>query len=75
MSAFNVAVSRALRGYMADHDVTQQAVATLLERSQGYVSHRLSNRVALSLDIVDAVAVLTHESPNRLLARLAKPQR
>lgn len=75
MSDFNAEVSQALRDYMADHEVSQERAAGRLGRSQGYVSHRTSGKNALSLDIVEAVAVLTSTSPRELLAFLAGPSR
>lgn len=55
---------------MTDNGVTQEQVAKLLDRSQGYVSHRTTGKHALSTDIIDAVAVLSGTSQRALMTKL-----
>lgn len=72
MNTLNQAVSAAVRDIMADHGITQQQVADLLGRSQAYVSHRLIGRRELSLDIVQAVANLSHMSPRAVMVEVSE---
>jgi transcriptional regulator with XRE-family HTH domain len=72
VDAFTLALSRALRDYMTDTGVTQEQVAKLLDRSQGYVSHRTTGKQALSTDIIDAVAVLSSTSQRALMTTLVE---
>lgn len=72
MDTLNQAVSAAVRDIMADHGITQQQVADTLGRSQAYVSHRLIGRRELSLDIVQAVANLTHMSPRAVMVEVSE---
>jgi antitoxin component HigA of HigAB toxin-antitoxin module len=64
----NDALTAALRAFMTDHGITQQAVALHLDRSKDYVSGRLSGRHALSVDIVTAVAQLAGLSDHAVMA-------
>lgn len=68
VDTLDAALSAALRDFMDDRGVTQRAVALLLDRSADYVSTRLSNRRALSIDIVTAVARLAGVSDRALMA-------
>ena|SRR5687767_2109239 len=72
VDTLNQAVSAAVRDIMADHGITQQQVADLLGRSQAYVSHRLIGRRELSLDIVQAVANLSHMSPRAVMVEVSE---
>src|SRR5690606_19673205 len=62
--------SLALRDYMKAHELTVEQVAEAAGRSPGYVSHRTTGRAPLSLDIVLAVAELTHISERALMIDL-----
>jgi transcriptional regulator with XRE-family HTH domain len=64
-------VARALQDFMRERDITQNQVAEFLGRSQGYVSHRTNGREALTVDIIGAVAVLAHLTPDALTLELA----
>jgi transcriptional regulator with XRE-family HTH domain len=72
VDTLNEAVSTAVRDIMADHGTTQQQVASLLGRSQSYVSHRLIGRRELSLDIVQAVANLAHMTPRAVMVEVSE---
>ncbi|MCL1871034.1 MAG: hypothetical protein FWF90_11555 [Promicromonosporaceae bacterium] len=67
---FNLELSRALRAFMDDHDITLVAVATYLGRTHGYVSQRTTGQGALPADIIGAVAVLAQLSPRSLMVEL-----
>jgi len=69
---FNRRLSDALKDVMAEHDINQTAVARLLDRSQGYVSHRVNCRANLSADIIGGVAHLAHISGPAMLAELTE---
>lgn len=66
----NARVLSALRAYMDDHEIFQADVARTLGRSESYVSGRMSGRLDLSLDILNAVADLSRVSPYALMAEL-----
>lgn len=71
-------VVAALRAYMDDHGVNQADVSRRLSRSESYVSARMGGKLDLSLDIMSAVAEMTHVSPYALMAELTtrmSPQR
>lgn len=72
MDDFNAQLSQALVDYMAEHGVTQTAVAEAIGRSQGYVWGRLSGTYNLSVDIIGAVASLSHISPRALMVELTE---
>ena len=57
---------------MKDHDITQEQVALVLDRSQGYVSHRTNGREALTVDIIGVVADLAHLTPDALNLELSQ---
>lgn len=67
----NARLSAALLEYMEERGVSQVQVAQVLNRSNAYVWGRLTGRHSLSVDIIGAVAVLTHEPADRLTAQLA----
>lgn len=69
-SNLNDRVVAALRAYMDDHGVNQADVARRLGRSESYVSARMNGKLDLSLDIMSAVAEMTHLSPNALMAEV-----
>lgn len=66
MDDFNAQITRVLRDYMRENNVTQEKVADYLNRSQNYVSGRLNGRLDLSVDILGAVAALTGVSAGGL---------
>lgn len=67
---FNGAMSRALVDFMREHGVTQVQVADALDRSQSYVSGRLTGVHDLSVDIIAAVAGLARMSARSLWMEL-----
>lgn len=70
VNEMNRRVVAALLAFMADHGVSQADVARRLGRSESYVSGRLTGKLDLSLDIMNAVAELTHISGYALMAEL-----
>lgn len=67
----NERLSAALLQYMEEHDVSQVQVAQFLNRSNAYVWGRLTGRHSLSVDIIAAVATLSHVPPDQLTGQLA----
>lgn len=70
MEDFNRAMSEALKAFMLEHGVSQTQIAARLDRAQSYVSGRLNGAHDLSLDIINAVAVLAHITPDALWVEL-----
>ena len=68
-------LSSALRDVMVEHDVTLDQVAGVLGRSRGYVSERTTGVRELSLDIVVAVAHLTHLSEHAIMLEVTERAR
>jgi len=68
--SFNLDVSRALLDIVQEHGVTQTDIALILDRSQGYVSHRLTGKNALSVDIIEGAADLIGLSPHALVMEM-----
>lgn len=66
--------SRALGGHLADvmseRGITQVMVARELDRTQGYVSHRLNGRRAPETDLIVAIARLVGLTPRGLMAEV-----
>lgn len=75
MTDFNAQVSSALIAFMQEHGVTQTRVGELLGRSQSYVSHRLTGKNDLSVDIIGAVAELAGVTPIYLVDQLVRTVR
>ena len=57
---------------MDERGITQTQVADVLDRSQGYVSHRLTGKNDLSMDIIVAVAQLSGLAPRALMVELTE---
>lgn len=71
-ASFGFQVSTVLRDLMRERGITQQDVADVLGRSQGYVSQRTNGREVLGLDIIQAVAHLAHLTPRALMVELTE---
>jgi transcriptional regulator with XRE-family HTH domain len=67
-SPFSKRFASALRGYMREHDIQQDDVAELLNRSTGYVSEHLGGKRSVDMNMVDAVAQLAGLEGTQLLA-------
>lgn len=74
-SDLSLSLGTALRDVMTDHGVTLDQVAALLHRSHGYVSERTTGRRELSLDLVSAVAHLTHLTEHAVMVEVMERAR
>lgn len=72
MTTLNDQITRALLGFMSDHDISQAAIARQLDRSPAYVSGRMTGKLDLSIDIVGAVAQLARITPRALMVELTE---
>lgn len=68
----NARVVKALRDFMADHQISQADIARRLGRSEGYVSQRMSGRLDLTVDIMGAAADLAGVSAFALMGELTE---
>lgn len=68
----NARLSLAAQEYMKEHSVTQPQVATVLGRTQNYVSGRLIGRHHISADIIMGIAAVAQVPPDWLIQELTQ---
>ena len=71
-SSFSRSISAALRGYIRERGISQSALAHSIERSEGFVSERLTGIRPPDTDMIDATAVLAGISTSRLYEELGR---
>lgn len=71
-SSFSRSMSAALRGYIRERGISQSALAQSIERSEGFVSERLTGVRPPDTDMIDATAVLAGISTSRLYEELGR---
>ena len=74
-SELSRSLGTALRDVMTQHGITLDQVAAVLGRSRGYVSERTTGARELSLDIVVAVARLTHLTEHAVMVEVTERAR
>lgn len=72
ISDFSLRFSRALKGYMREANVKQDAIAAELGKSAGFVSEHVSGKKAPDTDLVDAVAKLSGIDTRTLVVEIAR---
>lgn len=72
VNTLNEQVTAALQSYMDDHGITRTTVAKHLGRSASYVSGRMNGNHDVSIDIIAAVAELTHVTPRALMVEITE---
>lgn len=65
-------MSAALRGYIRERGIIQSALAERLDRSEGFISERLTGARPPDTDIIDATAALAGISTSRLYEELGR---
>jgi transcriptional regulator with XRE-family HTH domain len=71
-SSFSRNMSAALRGYIRERGISQSALAKRIERSEGFVSERLTGVRPPDTDMIDATAALAGISTARLYEELGR---
>lgn len=75
MSDFASSFAKEYKGWMSSHGVKQFDIAHELERTEAYVSERVSGKRPLDTLDVSALAELTHIPPRDLMIELAQRTR